>query len=76
MREQTMTGKKNDGVVITMEELERIKGALQVTPVPAKREARESFAAQREKEMMESAAKIRKEKMTKIDLEKKNRPKK
>jgi len=44
--------------------------------VPAKRERRESIAAQREKEMMESAAKIRKEKMTKVDLERKNRPKK
>ena len=76
LREQTLTGKKNDGVVITMEELERIKSALNVTPAPAKRAARETLAAQREKEMMESAAKIRKEKMTKVDLEKKNRPKK
>lgn len=76
IRDHTLTGKKNDGIVITMEELERIKSALQVTPAPVKKEARESLAAQREKEMMESAAKIRKEKMQKVDLEKKNRPKK
>ena len=45
-----------------------------MTPAPAKSQARETLAAQREKEMMESAAKIRKEKMSKIDLVKKNRP--
>jgi hypothetical protein len=28
LREATIIGKKNDGVVITFEELERIKGAL------------------------------------------------
>ena len=37
LREATMAGKKSDGVVITYEELERIKGALQVTPAPAKK---------------------------------------
>jgi len=37
LREQTMLGKKSEGVVITYDELSRIKGALQVTPAPAKR---------------------------------------
>ena len=43
LREATVAGKKSDGVVITYEELERIKGALQVTPAPAKRQARENI---------------------------------
>ena len=37
LREAAATGKKSEGVVITYEELERIRNTMQVTPAHAKR---------------------------------------
>ena len=60
-------GKKgSEGVVISFDELSRIKNTLSVQKVQDKQSALAVLALKKDQAMMESAAKIRKEKMSKV----------